>query len=101
MDSRADSASSSDIHAAAVFFHAGGGQFCLRFFGRGLPSDDELGFPKIVVTQGYLGAVGFNGTFTNQPARADKVVDTMGAGDAWRVAEAMTKKLNAAQSDKI
>ncbi len=43
----------------------------------------KLAFNKIVVTQGYLGAIGFNGTFTNQAARADKVVDTMGAGDAF------------------
>ena len=44
---------------------------------------NKLGFQRIVVTQGYLGAMGFNGTYTNQPARADKVVDTMGAGDAF------------------
>jgi bifunctional ADP-heptose synthase (sugar kinase/adenylyltransferase) len=43
----------------------------------------RLGFNKIIVTQGYLGATGFNGTFTHQKARADKVVDTMGAGDAF------------------
>jgi sugar/nucleoside kinase (ribokinase family) len=43
----------------------------------------KLGFSKVIVTQGYLGAVGFNGTFYQQQAVASKVVDTMGAGDAF------------------
>jgi len=43
----------------------------------------RLGFNKIVVTQGYLGATGFDGIFIHQKATADKVVDTMGAGDAF------------------
>lgn len=49
----------------------------------------ELEFTKIVVTQGYLGAIGYegsrldNGVFSRQEAKANKVVDTMGAGDAF------------------
>lgn len=43
----------------------------------------KLRFNKIVVTMGYLGALGFDGSFTKQPAVADKIVDTMGAGDAF------------------
>jgi sugar/nucleoside kinase (ribokinase family) len=33
----------------------------------------RLGFKKMIVTQGYLGAVGFNGTFTQQKAVANKI----------------------------
>ena len=43
----------------------------------------ELGFPKIIVTRGTLGAVGYDGAFEHQDALTDKVVDTMGAGDAF------------------
>jgi len=42
-----------------------------------------LGFKKIIVTMGIYGAVGFDGAFERQPAVTDKVVDTMGAGDAF------------------
>lgn len=43
----------------------------------------ELGFDKIIVTRGTKGAVGYDGVFEHQPALTDKVVDTMGAGDAF------------------
>lgn len=43
----------------------------------------ELGFTNIIVTMGAYGAVGFDGAFERQQARTDKVVDTMGAGDAF------------------
>lgn len=43
----------------------------------------ELGFKKIIVTQGTKGAIGFDGAFERQDALTDKVVDTMGAGDAF------------------
>ena len=43
----------------------------------------KLGFKRIIVTQGYLGAIGYDGEFTRQAAIASKVVDTMGAGDAF------------------
>jgi bifunctional ADP-heptose synthase (sugar kinase/adenylyltransferase) len=42
-----------------------------------------LGFKNIIVTMGAYGAVGFDGAFERQPALTDKVVDTMGAGDAF------------------
>ena len=43
----------------------------------------KLGFKKIVVTRGTMGAVGFDGAFERQNALTDKVVDSMGAGDAF------------------
>ncbi len=43
----------------------------------------ELGFKKIIVTMGAKGAVGYDGEFTRQKALTNKVVDTMGAGDAF------------------
>jgi sugar/nucleoside kinase (ribokinase family) len=43
----------------------------------------KLGFNKIIVTMGANGACGFDGAFERQKATADKVVDTMGAGDAF------------------
>ena len=43
----------------------------------------DLGYPKIIVTMGANGACGFDGAFERQKATADKVLDTMGAGDAF------------------
>ena len=43
----------------------------------------ELGFKKIIVTRGTRGAIGFDGAFERQEALTDKVVDSMGAGDAF------------------
>jgi len=43
----------------------------------------KLGFKKIIVTMGNLGAVGYDGEFVKENALTDKVVDTMGAGDAF------------------
>lgn len=43
----------------------------------------KLGFKKIVVTLGANGAVGFDGAFERLPASAQKIIDTMGAGDAF------------------
>ncbi|MCR4300705.1 MAG: PfkB family carbohydrate kinase [Sulfuricaulis sp.] len=42
----------------------------------------KLGYPRIIVTRGILGVVGFDGEFHYAKAVASKVVDTMGAGDA-------------------
>jgi sugar/nucleoside kinase (ribokinase family) len=42
-----------------------------------------LGFKKIIVTMGSNGAVGFDGAFERQRAVAGKILDTMGAGDAF------------------
>ena len=43
----------------------------------------KLGFEKIIVTMGAKGAVGFDGAYERQPAITDKIIDTMGAGDAF------------------
>lgn len=43
----------------------------------------KLGFKKIIVTMGAHGAVGFDGAFERMNAYTDKVVDTMGCGDAF------------------
>lgn len=43
----------------------------------------KLGFKRIIVTRGVHGAVGFDGAFERQEALTDKVIDTMGAGDAF------------------
>ena len=43
----------------------------------------KLGYKKIVVTLGANGAVGFDKEFYREGALADKIVDTMGAGDAF------------------
>ena len=49
----------------------------------------KLGFKRIIVTQGYLGAIGYDGQFARQAATASKVVDTMGAGDAFLCVSAL------------
>lgn len=43
----------------------------------------SLGFPRIAVTLGANGAIGFDGEFHRERALADKIVDTIGAGDAF------------------
>lgn len=43
----------------------------------------KLGYRKIIVTMGANGAVGFDGEFYREKACADRVTDTMGAGDAF------------------
>lgn len=43
----------------------------------------KLGFKKIIVTRGVRGAIGFDGAFERQDALNARVVDTMGAGDAF------------------
>lgn len=43
----------------------------------------KLGYRRIIVTLGSMGAIGFDGTFHREPAAAERVVDTMGAGDAF------------------
>jgi len=42
-----------------------------------------LGYKRIIVTEGANGAVGFDGEFYREQAQARKVIDTMGAGDAF------------------
>jgi sugar/nucleoside kinase (ribokinase family) len=43
----------------------------------------KLGFGHIIVTLGKNGAVGYDGDFHRRKATADRIVDTLGAGDAF------------------
>ena len=43
----------------------------------------KLGYKKIIVTRGKLGAIGYDGAFERSPAMTEAVVDTLGAGDAF------------------
>jgi len=40
-------------------------------------------FAKVVITLGKGGAIGFDGRITRAPAFTDRIVDTLGAGDAF------------------
>lgn len=42
----------------------------------------RLGYPKIIITMGSKGAIGYDGSFYSEPAQTINIVDTMGAGDA-------------------
>ncbi len=61
----------------------------------------ELGFRKIIVTRGVKGAVGFDGAFERQSALTDKVVDTMGAGDAFLSVAAPFAAVGASMKDLL
>jgi bifunctional ADP-heptose synthase (sugar kinase/adenylyltransferase) len=44
----------------------------------------EMGFyKKVIVTRGTKGAIGYDGEFRSAPALTDRVVDSMGSGDAF------------------
>ena len=43
----------------------------------------KLGFPKIIITRGIHGAIGFDGAFERQAAMTTQVTDSIGAGDAF------------------
>jgi bifunctional ADP-heptose synthase (sugar kinase/adenylyltransferase) len=43
----------------------------------------KLGFQRIIVTLGPNGAIGYDGKFHREPVKSGRVVDTMGAGDAF------------------
>lgn len=71
---------------------------------RDAPIEDvilKLGFRKIIVTLGTQGAVGFDGAFERQQALTDKVVDTMGAGDAFLSVCAPFAAVGASMKDLI
>lgn len=61
----------------------------------------SLGFRNIIVTLGKNGAVGFDGAFERQKALTDKVVDTMGAGDAFLCVAAPFAAAGACMKDLI
>ena len=53
---------------------------------RDAPLEDvilALGYRNIIVTMGARGAIGFDGAFERQIAQTDRVIDTIGAGDAF------------------
>ena len=60
-----------------------------------------LGFPKIIVTRGTKGAIGFDGAFERQDALTDKVVDSMGAGDAFLAVTAPFAAAGASMRDLL
>ena len=61
----------------------------------------KLGYRNIIVTRGAHGAVGFDGVFERQKAVADKVVDTIGAGDAFLAVSAPFAAAGAQMKDLI
>jgi sugar/nucleoside kinase (ribokinase family) len=61
----------------------------------------ELGFQKMIVTRGVKGAVGFDGAFERQPALTNKVIDTMGAGDAFLSVTAPFASAGASMKDLL
>ena len=44
---------------------------------------ERLGYQRIIVTLGSHGSIGYDGAFHRSPAMSDRIVDTMGAGDAF------------------
>jgi len=61
----------------------------------------ELGYKRVIVTRGIHGAVGFDGTMVWQEALTDRVVDTMGAGDAFFAVSAPFALAGASMKDLI
>ena len=61
----------------------------------------RLGFRNIIVTRGANGAIGFDGAFERQKAVTNKVVDTMGAGDAFLCVTAPYAAAGASMRDLI
>ena len=61
----------------------------------------KLGFSKIIVTHGSHGAVGYDGSFFREKAHTSKVVDTMGAGDAFLSITAPLAKAGASMKELI
>lgn len=49
----------------------------------------KLGYRRIIVTQGYKGATGYDGEFHYSPAPVTQALDTMGAGDAFLCVSAL------------
>lgn len=60
-----------------------------------------LGFRNIIVTMGKNGAIGFDGAFERKGAMTDKIVDTLGAGDAFLCVSAPFAAAGASMKDLI
>lgn len=61
----------------------------------------KLGFPKIIVTLGPNGAIGYDGKFSYSKSLSNPIVDTMGAGDAFFVVTAPFACAGAAMPDLL
>ena len=61
----------------------------------------KLPFKRICVTQGASGAVGFDGEFYREKASARKVVDTIGAGDAFLAVSAPFASIGASMRELV
>ena len=61
----------------------------------------KLGFPKIIVTRGIHGAIGFDGAFERQEALTDQIKDGMGAGDAFLAVTSPFAAAGASMKDLI
>jgi hypothetical protein len=60
-----------------------------------------LGFRNIIVTRGKNGAIGFDGAFERRAAATEKIVDTIGAGDAFLAVCAPYAAAGASMKDLI
>lgn len=60
-----------------------------------------LGFPKVIVTRGIHGAIGFDGAFERQEALTDKIIDSMGSGDAFLAVVAPFAAAGASMRDLV
>jgi len=60
-----------------------------------------LGFPKMIVTMGANGAIGYDGAFERAPATTKDVLDTMGAGDAFLCVTAPFAAAGASMKDLL
>lgn len=61
----------------------------------------KLGHKRVVVTLGANGAMGYDGEFYYETARTDKVVDTIGAGDAFLAVSALFARAGVAMKDLV
>ena len=61
----------------------------------------KLGYRNIVVTMGKNGAIGFDGAFERAPPLTEKIIDTMGAGDAFLCVTAPFASVGASMKDLL
>lgn len=62
---------------------------------------ERLGFPFIAVTLGPAGSIGYDGRFRRDAGVSDRVVDTMGAGDAFFCCTAPLAAAGASMTDLL
>lgn len=61
----------------------------------------KLGFPKMIVTRGANGAIGYDGDFHDSKALTKIVTDSMGAGDAFFCVTAPLAAIGAGMADLL